>query len=246
MDPEDHGYEHAASYYDLFDQKPNIPFFLSFIKPGDTIIDIGAGTGRIALPLAENQCHVWAIEPSAAMRKEFSTKLDGHPQLGDRIHLHAGDAQTFHLDRQFDLALLSGTFDHLMTEAARIHTLRNIRAHLKSDGLLIFDVYLGLMEERPLSPAGKVIQGEVEIRRKVGSHVREDGLIDVTLVYETWKGGQLSESVTQHSQAATISYEAVMSALKQTHFETVALFSSFSKHAFTQDSDLLIVVAKPE
>ena len=45
------------------------------ILPDATIIDFGAGTGRLAIPLAENGHKVVAVEKSAGMVNEFKRKL---------------------------------------------------------------------------------------------------------------------------------------------------------------------------
>ncbi|MFX1249071.1 MAG: class I SAM-dependent methyltransferase, partial [Promethearchaeota archaeon] len=65
---EDKGYEKAAHLYDLFDTKKNIDFFYQYGKEAGKILDIGAGTGRIAIPLALKGIKVVCIEPSPAMR----------------------------------------------------------------------------------------------------------------------------------------------------------------------------------
>lgn len=58
------GYEKAAHLYDLFDQKANIEFFFHFAFQAGEILDIGAGTGRIAIPLAERGVTVcWLSRP---------------------------------------------------------------------------------------------------------------------------------------------------------------------------------------
>jgi len=47
----------------------------SFIEPGWEVIDIGAGTGVLSIPMASVGCSVTAIEPSEGMRSIFSEKL---------------------------------------------------------------------------------------------------------------------------------------------------------------------------
>lgn len=43
----------------------------AFIGPGDVVVDVGGGAGRVSLPIALHCAEVINIEPSAAMRAEF-------------------------------------------------------------------------------------------------------------------------------------------------------------------------------
>jgi SAM-dependent methyltransferase len=157
------GYESSAHLYDLFDQKPNFEFFYHYAAQAGEILDIGAGTGRIALPLAEGDVRVTCIEPSPAMRLR--------PDLAARIRLFAADARSFDAGRTFPAAFLSGTFDHFLDDEERRSSLVNIARHLVPDGLLVFDVFLGLMVDSPLAPAGRATKGDREVRRLVGGRI---------------------------------------------------------------------------
>ena len=68
MEEEDLGYEASAYLYDLFDTKKNLPFFLHYGRAAGEILDIGAGTDRIVIPLAEEGVRLFCVEPSRAMR----------------------------------------------------------------------------------------------------------------------------------------------------------------------------------
>ena len=95
------GYENSARFYDLFDAKDNIRFFTRLASGLEEMLDVGAGTGRVDLPIAKSGVRVVCIEPSAAMRREFEAKLEAHPALRSLIELHAGDAASFVLKRSF-------------------------------------------------------------------------------------------------------------------------------------------------
>jgi len=51
---------------------PELGPLLALAQPGDTWLDIGAGGGRFAVPLAEHVARVIAIEPSPAMRAQLT------------------------------------------------------------------------------------------------------------------------------------------------------------------------------
>jgi len=81
----DRGYELSAQFYDLFDRKPNINFYYFYASQAGESLDIGAGTGRIAVPLAELGCRLFCVEPSEAMRTQLEQKLEQQPSLLERI-----------------------------------------------------------------------------------------------------------------------------------------------------------------
>jgi SAM-dependent methyltransferase len=80
----DRGYERVAHLYDLFDTKENVDFFHHYAAQVEEILDIGAGTGRIAIPLAERGARVVCVEPSPAMRAQFLAKLSSRPERADQ------------------------------------------------------------------------------------------------------------------------------------------------------------------
>lgn len=49
---------------------------LELARAADTVLDVGAGTGRYALPLAAAIAHVTAVEPASAMREQLDRALE--------------------------------------------------------------------------------------------------------------------------------------------------------------------------
>ena len=243
---QDRGYEKAAPFYDLFDNKDNIAFFSHYATKAGEILDIGAGTGRIAVPLAERGACVIAVEPSPAMRTQFRKKLDAHPELQDRVTLIAGTAASFRLDRSVPAAFLSGGFDHFLDPAERLSSLENIGRHLQVGGPFVFDVFLGLMKDSPLTSAGEVKTEDQIIRRFVGSKILPDRRIEVTLVFETYQNGALRDCIKQRSWSGITDRNEIHRLLTQTGFVVKQEYSDYQFTPYQEGDPLLIIETSPE
>lgn len=237
------GYEKCAHLYDLFDTRENIEFFLHYGSEAKEILDIGAGTGRIAFPLAEKGVDVFCVEPSPAMRREFLKKLGQRRDLSEKVTLIAGDATSFDLGRTFPAIFLSGTFDHFLNDEQRLSSLSNINKHLDQNGKLVFDVSLESMKDTSLSPAGTVKKNNLEYRRSVGGKLLPDGKKEVLLVFETYESGKLIDRIEERSLVGIIDRDDLHRLLRETGFEVKREFSNYDFTKFQNGDSLLIVEA---
>ena len=237
------GYERSAHLYDLFDDKENLDFFIKYAADAATVLDIGAGTGRIAVPLARAGLSLCCVEPSPAMRREFELKLEAEPGLKAMIEIIAGGAADFDLGRTFPLALLSGCFDHFLDDQERLAALANIARHLVPGGRLLMDSFLGLMGDSPLSPAGEVARDGLVYRRLVGGKVLPGGTRDTELVFETYRDGVLIDRTEVHSLVGITTREHILDLLAEAGYKVVGEFGDYDLTPYT-DQELLILEAR--
>jgi SAM-dependent methyltransferase len=235
------GYEKCAHLYDLFDTKENIEFFLRYASQAKEILDIGAGTGRIAIPLAQKGIKVFCVEPSPAMRREFLKKLGQRRDFSEKITLIAGDAASFDLGRTFPAAFLSGSFDHFLDDQERLSSLTNINKHLDQNSKLVFDLFLESAKDMQLSPAGTVKKNNLEYRRFVGGKHLPDGKKEVLLTFEIYESGKLIERIEERSLVGIIDRDKIHRLLIGTGFEVQREFSNYDFTKFQDEDSLLIV-----
>jgi len=113
------------------------------------ILDLGCGTGSHAIRLARRGHTVVGVDRSEAMLKHARVKAD---DVSDHLMFHQGDIRDFSVNQQFDIAVvLFAVLGYQLENDDVLATLRTARRHLRSGGLLIFDVWYGpaVLKERP-------------------------------------------------------------------------------------------------
>lgn len=147
------GYADVAGIYDLLaaaqgdSALPRVPAFAALAQPGTRVLDVGAGTGRVAMAVAERQAHVWCVEPSASMRSALLAKLAHRRQLWPFLTVTAGRAPGLALTAVFDYAYLAGSLQFLSATDRR-RTFDELAAHLRPGAPLALD----MVEAEPAVP----------------------------------------------------------------------------------------------
>ncbi len=155
--PEDHFGERVAGRYDesaadMFEPAVVDPVveFLADLAGDGAALELGIGTGRIALPLAQRGVRVHGIDLSAAMVARLRAKPGG-----EDIGVAIGDIATTTVEGTFSLAyLVFNTIQNLTTQDEQIACFRNVVAHLQPGGVFVIEV--GVPSLRRLPPGETV------------------------------------------------------------------------------------------
>ena len=120
--------------------------FLAALAGDGRALELGIGTGRIALPLAGRGVEVQGIDLSQAMVARLREKPGG-----EGIPVAIGDFATTRVDGAFSLAyLVFNTINNLTTQAEQVACFRNVAAQLEPGGRFVIEV--GVPELRRLPP----------------------------------------------------------------------------------------------
>ncbi len=127
--------ESAATMFDPAIVNPVVDVLAEFAGNGRAL-ELGIGTGRIALHLAKRGVPVHGIELSNAMVSKLRAKPGGE-QIGVTI----GDFATTSVDGTFAVAyLVFNTILNLTTQPAQVACFRNVAAHLEPGGHFVVEV----------------------------------------------------------------------------------------------------------
>jgi len=128
---------------------------LAELAGGGRALELGIGTGRIALPLARRGVPVHGIDLSRAMVARLRAKPGG-ADIGVTI----GDFATTTVDGSFSLVyLVFNTIENLVTQDAQVACFRNAAAHLEPGGCFVIEV--GVPALRRLPPGQDVVPWRV-------------------------------------------------------------------------------------
>ena len=137
----------VAEYYDYLPPvigRQDIEFFLQKARgQGDPILELGCGTGRVLLPLAEAGHRVVGLDLSEPMLNRCRAKLEGKPRaVRERVRLIQGDMTEFDAGQKFRLITIPfRPFQHLLRVEQQLACLNCARLQLEPGGELVLDVF---------------------------------------------------------------------------------------------------------
>jgi SAM-dependent methyltransferase len=155
--PEDHFGERVAARYDesaadMFEPavvEPAIDFLADLAGHGGAL-ELGIGTGRIALPLAQRGIRVHGIDLSEAMVARLRAKPGA-----EQIRVTIGDFATTTVEETFSVAyLVFNTIMNLTTQDEQVACFQNVATHLEPGGCFVIEV--GVPELQRLPPGETV------------------------------------------------------------------------------------------
>ncbi len=121
---------------------------LAELAGGGRALELGIGTGRIALPLARRGVAVHGIDLSRSMVAQLRAKPGG-----DAVDVTIGDFATTTVGGTFSVAyLVFNTIMNLTSQAAQVDCFRNVAAHLDPGGCFVIEV---MVPELRRLPAGQ-------------------------------------------------------------------------------------------
>ncbi|WP_052707317.1 class I SAM-dependent DNA methyltransferase [Streptomyces rubellomurinus] len=129
------------------------------------VLELGPGTGRVALPLAARGLEVHGVEGS----REMAAELRRRPG-GDRIRLTVGDFTEVPVDGPYTLIYLAGgTFFEIPSQEAQLRCFQAAARRLAPGGVFVFDALLPETVCAPQSAGGRVLptaDGSLVVRHR--------------------------------------------------------------------------------
>jgi SAM-dependent methyltransferase len=224
---------------------------------GSPVLELGCGTGRIVIPVAEAGVEIVGLDASADMLSVARAKLAAcRPEVQRRARLVHGDMREFEVPERFTLATIPyRAFLHNLSPEDQLRTLARVRDHLIEDGRLIMNAFDPSVQLLAAGRWSRSLHEHNEIRHpRTGNRVtvREDfrydlerQLVDGAFVYdEVDATGRVVK--TTHSPLTlryVFRYE-MEHLLARSGFRVEALFGDFQRGTFRAGGEQIWVVRR--
>lgn len=148
-------FEKYARYYDLFYQSKDYLQEVSFLEqvgdfePGQSVLDLGCGTGGHIIPLALRGYQVTGVDFSESMINQAQVKA---AQQGASVSFLQGDVRSVRVGIKFDRVIsMFAVMSYQIKNSDFLSALQTAREHLKLDGFFVFDAWFGpaVLAQRP-------------------------------------------------------------------------------------------------
>src|SRR5215467_173717 len=161
--------ERVAGVYDDWyaDVDPHAIDRLVELSVEGRVLELGIGTGRVALPLSARNVDVSGIDAAESMINRLKSK-----EGGERIKIYKGSFADVNAEEEFQLVyVVFNTFFALGSQAEQVRCFRNVAKHLTSTGCFLIEAFvpnLNRFTGGQVNWATKVTEAVVEL--DVGQH----------------------------------------------------------------------------
>jgi SAM-dependent methyltransferase len=135
-------YDRIARLYDPWSVSvvEDVDFYVDeAVRSGGPVLELGVGTGRIAVPIARAGVRVVGVDSSDGM---LTVAREQAGRAGVELDLRLGDLREPPVDEQFALVVIPfRTLLHMQTDDDRRAALAAVRARLHEGGRFVFDVF---------------------------------------------------------------------------------------------------------
>ncbi|MEA2090284.1 MAG: class I SAM-dependent methyltransferase [Thermoproteota archaeon] len=243
-------YRLAAKFYDLFGSKNDLEFYRELaLQTGKEALELGVGTGRVAIPLAKAGITVVGIDNSVHMLRVAREKLAKETEaVRRRVILKRGDMRNFELKQSFPFIYIpASTFDHNITVEEQKRTLNCVYKHLEKNGTFAFDLEQATPDKPETSwwidrkeiDGGRMVVRSTFTRRNMKKHT-----CSLDLFFDVYKNGKLLERYHEYGEVAIISKDEVTKLLEENGFRVESIYEDFNKSKHRNDSPRVVLVTR--
>ena len=251
-------YVRWAERYDIFYEaapEGEFEFYLNAIRRiGGSVLELGVGTGRIAIPAAVMGYDITGIDLNRPMLERARQKSAGAPMAG-RLHLVEADMSELNLpQKEFDLVIIPAhTLALVADERRQVQALMRCAEHMAPNATLIFNLFNPSEDLIHGDPDETFLLGVVEDDEKNLRHILTgtndfDTTLQInrcTQVIETLNcAGELIDREELQVLFRYLHHHQVNGMLEKAGIQAIEVFGDFDGSPLTDDSEEMIYICR--
>lgn len=222
-------------------------------ETGGPALDVGCGTGRVMLHLAQEGVRTVGVDRSEAMLARGERKLAVMPDLKPLVTFVQGDALDADLPGAFKLIIVPyNGFMHFSEQVDQIAALRHFHDLLDDGGLLVMDLpnageAFGTQDDGALVLERMFVEpesGHLVMQQSMSTLDRVNQQLHVTWIYD-----EIADEGAVHRTLAPLVLRYVFPGemdllLNLTGFRRVQTYGDYLREPFVDGSERMIVLAE--
>ena len=256
--PEEYDLEHLGDSED-------VEFYVSLVRrlQPRKVLELGCGTGRITLPLAEQGAQlafdVTGLDSQAEMLETAKKRLlEVPPKVRERLRLIQGDMRTWQSESAFDLIVIPcSSISHLLTLQDQLTVWNKCRRNLRPGGRFVVEITMPNMATFADSfnvPPRALVEIDVDksdesdgvrfIRRKTSRYLSHEQCAQTRFLYEKYQNGRAIDGYIDDFAGHVFFPRELQLLFIHTGFEVEQTLGDYRGRPLKPNSPLIIMIGK--
>jgi SAM-dependent methyltransferase len=255
-------YKHPEQYdREHLGEDEDIAFYRSLCQrlAPKKILELGCGTGRITVPLAELGFEVVGLDRQPEMlRKAEERRLQSRPEIQERLEFIEGDMRTWSGQSDFDLILIPGSsISHLLSLEDQLAVWKTSHRNLRIGGRFSVEITMPNMASFADSfsvPPRSIVEIDIDsenekdgtrlIRRKTTRYESHEQLAQIRFLYEEYRNGRGVETSVDDFASHVFFPREVHLLFLHTGFDVEETLGDYRGRKLKADSPLIIMIGR--
>jgi SAM-dependent methyltransferase len=250
-------YTTVARFYDAetADRTDDLALYSRLAEAyGSPIFDVGCGTGRVLLHLAQENHSTHGVDNNSAMLERLDNRLNALPHLKEYVTYENADILTYKSKTRYSLVLLTyNALMHFHQQDIQLTLLKRLRSIIAEDGRLIIDLP-NAGETFATQDSDALILDRTFIEPQSGNMVmlhstsyldRVTQLLHVKWIYDEIDADGVVKRLFVPHILRYFFYPEMQLLLKATGFEVEDVYGGCDEEPFEDGCERMVIIAKP-
>jgi SAM-dependent methyltransferase len=256
--PDEYDLEHLGDSED-------VEFYVSLVRKlrPQRVLELGCGTGRITLPLAEQGARlgfdVIGVDSQAEMLESANKRhLEAPPAVRERLRLIQADMRTWQSESAFDLIVIPcSSISHLLALEDQLAAWNQCRRNLTPGGRFLVEITMpnmAIFADSFNVPPRALVEIDVDkwdqsdgvrfIRRKTSRYLSHEQCAQTRFLYEKYQNGRAVDGYIDDFVGHVFFPRELQLLFIHTGFEIEQTFGDYRGGPLKSNSPLIIMIGK--